>query len=246
MTTPTDFIRISDLYALPGSFDSFDQTFRSFSVKTVFSEFDEYQVDSDRFYAIVESGRRFRVKRLDAAADRCTVWCLKFDGEYFAVIVSAANEECSDKYITNAAIFKAATAYLAGVYFDLQSYEDTVDSEKQFYPEALGLDALQLPNIAKPVVFDDAILLANGCGSHRLLSTVDRDLYLLFVKAERADQVPTHVRRGSCVFKKIRVLTASEIAADNARMAVMNEDDGNVTIAFQRMDGEAIEGVPKV
>lgn len=246
MTTPTDFIRISDLYELPGSFDTLNQTFRSFSVKAVSPELNEYRIDSEQFYDTLQTDQRFRVKRLTASADRSTVWCLKFDGEYFAVITSEANEEYPDKYITNAAIFKAAVSYLAGVYFGLQCYEDTVDSEQKIYPEALCLDADQLPNIAKPAVFEDATLLANRAGSHRLLSTVDRDLYFLFVKTERGDQVPMYVRRGSCVFKKIRVLTASEIAADNERMAAMNETDGTITIAFQRMDGDIIEGVPKV
>ena len=148
MTTPSDFIRISDLYELPGSFDTLDETFRSFSVKAVFPEFNEYQVDSEKFYEMLQASRRFRVKRLDASDDRSTVWCLKFDGEYFAVISTQRNEEYSDKYITNAAIFKAAVSYLAGVYFSLQCYEDTVDSEKQFYPESLGLDATQLPNLS--------------------------------------------------------------------------------------------------
>lgn len=247
MMTPTDFIRISDLYELPGSFDTLDQTFRSFSVKAVFPEFNEYQIDSGQFYVTLQADQRFRVKRLMASADRCAVWCLKFDGKYFAVITSEANEEYSDKYITNAAISKAAVSYLAGVYFGLQCYENTVDSEQKFYPEALCLDADQLPNIAKPVTFDGTMLLENGRGPHRLLSTIDRDLYLLFVKADQVDLVPTYVRRGSCVFKKIRVLTAAEIAlSDNERMTAMNEADGNITIAFQPMNGEVIEGVAKV
>lgn len=246
MTTPSDFIRISDLYELPGSFDTLDETFRSFSVKAVFPEFNEYQVDSEKFYEMLQASRRFRVKRLDASDDRSTVWCLKFDGEYFAVISTQRNEEYSDKYITNAAIFKAAVSYLAGVYFSLQCYEDTVDSEKQFYPESLGLDATQLPNIAKPATFEGTMLLENGRSSHRLLTTIDRDLYLLFVKADQIDLVPTYVRRGPCVFKKIRVLTAAEIAADNERMAAMNEADGNITIVFQPLNGEVIEGVAKV
>lgn len=246
MTTPSDFIRISDLYELPGSFDMLNETFRSFSVKAVLYEFNEYQIDSEQFYATLRTDQRFRVKRLDASDDRSTVYCLKFDGEYFAVISTQRNEEYSDKYITNAAIFKAAVSYLAGVYFSLQCYEDTVVSEQKFYPESLGLEATRLPNIAKPVTFEGTMLLENGRSSHRLLTTIDRDLYLLFVKADQVDQVPRHVRRGPCVFKKIRVLTADEIAADNERMAAMNEADGNITIVFQPMSGEAIEGVAKV
>ena len=246
MTTLSDFIRISDLYDLPGTFEAFDETFCSFSVRMVWHEFNEHQVDSEKFYATLKFDRRFRVKVLLASDDRSTVYCLKFDGEYFAVISTQRNEEYADRYITNAAIFKNAISYLASVYFGLQCYEDTVDSEQKFYPESLGLDAESLPNIAKPAVFEDAILLANGRGSQRLLSTVDRDLYLLFVKTERMDQVPMYVRRGPCVFKKIRVLTAPEIAADNELMASMNEADGTITIAFQQLDGEIIEGVPKV
>lgn len=243
MTTLSDFVRISDLYDLPGTFESFDERSRSSSVKMAWGEFNEYQVDSEKFYATLKFDRRFRVKALLASDDRSTVYCLKFDGEYFAVISTQRNEQYPDRYITNAVIFKNAISYLAGVYFGLQCYEDTVDSEQQFYPEALGLDAESLPNIAKPATFEDVILLSN---EHRLLNTADRDLYLLFVKADRADQVPTYIRRGSCVLKKIRVLTASEIAADNERMAAMNEADGNVTIVFQTMAGEAIEGVAKV
>lgn len=246
MTTLSDFVRISDLYDLPGLFEPFDERFCSFSVRTVWREFNEHQIDIEKFYEVLHTARRFRVKSLLASDDRNSVYCLKFDGEYFAVIITQRNEEYADRYITNAAIFKNAISYLASVYFGMQCYEDTVDSEQKFYPEALGLDASLLPNVATPATFEGAILLANGLSSHRLLSTIDRDLYLLFVKADQVDQVPMYVRRGPCVFKKIRVLTASEIAADNERMTEMNEADGTITIAFQRMEGEIIEGVPKV
>lgn len=239
----SDFIRISDLYNLPGTFESFDERFCSFSVKTVWQEFNEHQIDSEKFYAALKFDRRFLVKNLLASDDRSSVYCLKFDGEYFAVISTKKNVEYPDRYITNAAIFKNAISYMAGVYFGLQCYEDTVDSEHQFYPEALGLDAGNLPNIAKEVTFEDVVLLSNAV---RLLNTVDRGLYLLFVEADRGELVPSYIRRNHNVFKKIRVLTDEEVAADNERMAAMNKASQHVVFVFQPMPGEVIEGVAKV